>query len=116
MPAIKIYIKPTCSTCRQVVELVRASGKQYEVTAYFDKRFDKKTLRALVDKMGLPAKEILRTKEESFLKLKLDPETLTLGQAVDLMIKHPELIQRPIVQMGERVFLARPAEKVKEIL
>lgn len=116
MPAIKLYVKPTCSTCRQALELVKASGKQYEVIPYLEKRLDKKTLRALVDGMGLPVNEILRTKEETFLKLKLDAAQLTLGQAVDLMLKHPELIQRPIVRMGEKVILARPAEKVKELL
>lgn len=116
MPAIKLYIKPTCGTCRQAVELVKASGKQYEVIPYLEKRFDKKTLRDLVDKMGLPVGEFLRTKEEAFLKLKLDAEKLSVGQAVDLMIKYPELIQRPIVRMGEKVILARPADKVKELL
>jgi arsenate reductase len=113
---IVLYVKPTCSTCRQAVELVKQSGQPFETVAYFEQRFSKAKLRSLVDRMGLKPSEYLRTKEETFKKLKMEVDSLSAGQAVDLMLKHPELIQRPIAEKGEKVMLARPADRIRDIL
>ncbi|HXV19164.1 MAG TPA: ArsC/Spx/MgsR family protein, partial [Candidatus Omnitrophota bacterium] len=64
----------------------------------------------------IKAAELFRTKEEIYKKLDLSQKTLTEGEVVDLMLKYPDLIQRPIVEKGDRAILARPAERLKEIL
>jgi arsenate reductase len=66
--------------------------------------------------MGLSARELLRTKEDVYKKLRLGERDLSDDEIVDLMVKHPDLIQRPIVEKGSRAILARPAERLRDIL
>jgi arsenate reductase len=66
--------------------------------------------------MGLKARELLRTKEPIYKSLKLAERDLPDSELIDLMAKNPDLIQRPIVEKGSRAILARPAERLKEIL
>ena len=61
-------------------------------------------------------KEILRTKEEVYKKLNIKNSNLGENELIDLMLKHPDLIQRPLVEKGERAILARPAEQIQSIL
>ena len=85
-------------------------------SALFEEPFTKAQLKGLLKKAGLKPSEVLRTKEEIYKKLGLARKQLTDDQLLDLMIKHPDLIQRPLVEMGEKVILARPAEAVKKLL
>jgi arsenate reductase len=66
--------------------------------------------------MKMPARELLRTKEEIYRTLRLGERDFTDDELIDLMVEHPDLIQRPIVEKGSRAILARPAERLKEIL
>jgi arsenate reductase len=66
--------------------------------------------------MGIPARELLRRNEPIYKELGLAERDLSDAEAVDLMVSHPDLIQRPIVEKGARAILARPAERLKEIL
>ncbi|OLB03784.1 MAG: arsenate reductase (glutaredoxin) [Nitrospirae bacterium 13_2_20CM_62_7] len=116
MVMITIYQKPTCSTCRETVKLVEASGQAFTAVNYYEKPFTKAQLQGLLNKAGLSAKRILRTKEDIYKKLGLAKKNLTDEELIDLMVKHPDLIQRPLVEKGEKVILARPAETVKPLL
>lgn len=116
MTKITIYQKPTCSTCREVLKLVDASGQPYSAVNYYEKAFTKAHLKGLLKKANLAAREVLRTKEEIYKTLGLAKKTLSEDDLIDLMIKHPDLIQRPLVERGDRVILARPAETVKTLL
>jgi arsenate reductase len=66
--------------------------------------------------MGLKAADLLRKKEPIYKTLKLSDKDLSEDEVVDLMVKYPDLIQRPIVEKGSKAVLARPAERLKEIL
>lgn len=116
MAKITIYQKPTCSTCRETVKLVQASGQAYDAVNYYERPFSKAQLKGLLKKAGLKAKDVLRTKEDIYKKLGLAGKDLSEEELIDLMIKHPDLIQRPIVEKGDAVILARPAETVKQLL
>ncbi len=116
MAEVTIYHKPTCSTCRQAVQLLKESGQPFTAINYYAQPFTKAQLKGLLKKAGLTPKDILRTKEEIYKELKLTQKTLSGDEWLDLMIAHPDLIQRPIVAKGEQVILARPAESVKELL
>jgi arsenate reductase len=83
---------------------------------YYTDPMPKTKLRELLRKMKMPARELLRTKEEMYRTLRLGERTLTDDEIVDLMIEHPDLIQRPIVEKGSRAILARPADRLKDIL
>jgi arsenate reductase (glutaredoxin) len=113
---ITIYQKPTCSTCRDAVKVVAQSGRPYKTVNYYQTPFSKAQLKALLERAGLAPKDILRTKEDIYRELNLAARQLSDDQLLDLMLKHPDLIQRPLVQKGDRVMLARPAETVKRLL
>ena len=66
--------------------------------------------------MGIKATELFRTKEDIYKKLKLAKKEVSESEAVDLLAKHPDLIQRPIVEKGTKAILARPADRLAEIL
>ena len=113
---IVIYQKPTCTTCRQVHALLKESGVDFDAVDYYVDPIPKSKLRELLRKMRITPRELLRTKETIYKTLKLAVRDLSDDEIVDLMVKHPDLIQRPIVEKGARAILARPAERLKEIL
>ena len=116
MAEVTIYQKPTCSTCRQAVQLLKDSGKSFTTVNYYEKPFTKAQLRNLLKKAGLSPKDILRTKEDIYKELGLAKKNLSDDEWFDVLVAHPDLIQRPIVEKGEKVILARPAESLKRIL
>ena len=116
MSKLTIYQKPTCSTCRQAVQLLKESGMPFTTVNYYEERFTKSRLTALLKKAGLSPRDILRSKEDLYKKLNLAKTTLSDDALVDLMVEHPDLIQRPIVERGDRAVLGRPTENVRELL
>jgi arsenate reductase len=116
MADITIYQKPTCSTCREAVRLLKDSGTPFTAINYYEQPFTKAQLKSLLKKAGLAPKDVLRTKEDLYKDLGLAKKSLSDEALVDLMVKHPDLIQRPIVEKGEQAMLARPAESIKKLL
>jgi arsenate reductase (glutaredoxin) len=113
---IVIYQKPTCTTCRQVHAALVESGVDFKAVDYYVDPIPRQTLVDLLRKMRISPRELLRTREPIYKALRLGERELTEDQIVDLMVEHPDLIQRPIVEKGARAILARPAERLKEIL
>jgi arsenate reductase len=113
---ILVYEKPSCTTCRQLGKLLRESGVEYEAIDYLVDPIPREELARLIGKMGISVRELLRTREAAYRELELGRKDLTDDELLDAMAAHPELVQRPIVVRGDRVVLARPAERVREIL
>ena len=113
---ITVYQKPTCTTCRQVHAALRDAGVDFEAVDYYTDPIPKAKLKELLRKMKMSARELLRTREDIYGTLRLGERDLSDDEIVDLMVKHPDLIQRPIVEKGARAILARPAERLREIL
>ncbi len=113
---ITIYQKPTCTMCREVYHTLKESGVDFEAVDYYIEPLTKTKLKELLKKMGITARELLRTKEPIYRTLKLAQKQLSDNEIVDLMVKYPDLIQRPIVEKGPKAILARPAERIKQIL
>jgi arsenate reductase len=116
MGEITIYQKPSCSTCRQAVQLLKESGKPFVAVNYYEKPFTKTGLKTLLKKAGLTPRQVLRTKEDIYKELKLSERMLPDDELIELMVKHPDLIQRPLVDTGKTAMLARPADSIKEVL
>ena len=95
---------------------LKQSGVDFDAVDYYTDPIPKTKLKELLKKAGMSARDLLRTKEEIYRKLKLGEKDLSESDIIDLMVKHPDLIQRPIVEKGSRAILARPAERLKEIL
>jgi len=113
---ITVYQKPTCTTCREVYNALKESGADFDTVNYYVDPIPKTKLKELLKKMGISAAELLRRKEDIYKKLKLDEKKLSDDEIVDYMAKYPDLLQRPIVEKGAKAILARPAERIKEIL
>jgi arsenate reductase (glutaredoxin) len=113
---ITLYQKPTCTTCRQVNKALAESGIDFEAVNYYVDPIPKVKLKELLKKLGIPAQELLRKKETIYKKLKIARKKLSEDQIIDLMMQYPDLIQRPILEKGKKAILARPAERLKEIL
>ena len=96
--------------------LLRESGVDYEKVNYYTEPLTKKKLTELISKMNISARELLRTSEQLYRDLGLAKKQLSDDELVDLMIKNPDLIQRPIVERGKRAVLGRPVENVKALL
>lgn len=113
---ITVYEKPTCTTCREADKIFRESGVDYEKINYFVENLSEKKLHELLKKMGIPARELLRKSEATYREMGLSHAQLTEKELVALMIKHPQLIQRPIIECGSKAILGRPVEKIREFL
>lgn len=115
MAHVTIYHKPTCSTCRKVVKLVEESGQTFSAVNYYETPLTETKLKALLKKAGLTAKDVMRTKEEMYHALDLSKTDKSEDELIALLVKHPDLLQRPLVEKGETVILARPPETVETL-
>jgi arsenate reductase len=113
---ITIYQKPTCSKCRQTLNLLRESGQAFDAINYYETPLTAEKLRELLDKLGLPPRAILRSDEPLARGLKLGQRELSDDELIDLMVENPDLIQRPIVVRGDQAVLCRPPENVRKLL
>lgn len=116
MSDITIYQKPTCSTCRTAVRLLKESGASFTAINYYEQPFTAVQLKRLLKKAGLSPRDVLRTKEDIYKELNLAKNPVSDDELIELMVKHPDLIQRPIVEKGEQALLARPAESITTLL
>lgn len=113
---ITIYEKPTCSTCREADKILRESGVDYNKINYYVEPLSAAKIEELLKKMGITARQLLRTKDPLFAELNLDNPDLPEKEVIELMAKNPELIQRPIVERGSKAVLGRPVENIKAFL
>lgn len=116
MKRVTIYQKPTCTTCRKVSVILQRRGVETDAINYYLDPIPKEKLKELLFKMNMSAKELLRTKENIYKELEIADSNFTEDYIIDLMLKHPDLIQRPIVERANKAIIARPPEKVLEIL
>jgi arsenate reductase len=113
---ITVYEKPTCSKCREADRLLRESGVDFEKVNYYIEPIGEAKLRELLRKMGAGPRDILRSGEAVYKELGLGEREVSDEELIRLMAAHPDLIQRPIVERGERAVLGRPTEKIRELL
>ena len=112
--SIQIYHNPRCSKSRATLALLKANGHAPEVIEYLKTPPDTRTILELVKKLGIKSHELLRKGESEYQSLGLqDP---TDEQVVDAIVKHPILLQRPIVVAGDRAAIGRPPEAVLDML
>lgn len=116
MAELTIYEKPTCTTCRKLGELLEERGIDFERVNYHIDPLPEEKIRELLHKAGVGPAEVLRKKEPVYRELGLDERDVSDDELIRLMVEHPQLLERPIVERGDRAVLARPPERVSEIL
>lgn len=113
---ITIYHNPDCGTSRNALGLIRNSGVEPKIIEYLKTPPSRETLVALIGAMGIGARELLREKGTPYKELGLDNLQLTDAQLIDAMLRHPLLINRPIVVTPLGTRLCRPSDTVLDIL
>ena len=113
---LTLYQKPTCSTCRETLRLLKERGMEFEAINYYEIPISEADLRVLLKKLGLTAREILRKDEPVAKQLGIGKKDFSDEELIALMAKHPDLIQRPIVVRGDQAVLGRPLENVENLL
>lgn len=116
MPTLTIYQKPTCSTCRDVMKRLHEAGISYDAINYIIEPPTRAKLAELIAKMGIAPRDLLRTREPEYRELGLNDPAVDDERIIDAMAGHPALIQRPILEYGDRAALARPADRVSAIM
>jgi arsenate reductase len=97
-------------------KLLRESGISFEKVNYYTAPLSRRKLIELIRKMNLKPRDLLRKGEPIYKELGLAEDKFSDSELIGFMIEHPDLLQRPIVERGERAVLGRPTENVKELL
>ena len=113
---ITVYEKPTCTKCREMDKFLRERGVDFSKVNYYIEPITKKKLTELVRTMNISPRELLRKSEPIYRELGIATGDFTDAQLISLMVEHPDLMQRPIIERGERAVLGRPTENVEELL
>jgi arsenate reductase len=116
MSQISIFHNPRCSKSRGALELLEERGIQPQIIRYLETPPSAAELKVLLGKLGIGARQLLRTGEDEYKELGLASSSLGDDQLIAAMAEHPKLIERPIVIVGDKAVIGRPPEKVLEIL
>ena len=108
---MKIYHNPRCSKSRQTFQLIKDAGKDVDVVEYLNTPPTFEELKHLIDMLGISPAQLLR-KGEAIFKEQFKGKSFTDDEWIEIMIKNPKLIERPIVIDGEKAILGRPPENV----
>jgi arsenate reductase len=110
-----IWHNPKCSKSREVLKLLEEKGETFELIKYLETIPSRLEIEILLKKLGLSARELMRTKEDIYKELgldKIDDE----AKLIDALVQYPKLIERPIIIQDNRAIIGRPVEKVIEFL
>jgi arsenate reductase len=112
---MRIYHNPRCAKSRQTLQLIREKGVEPEVIEYLKTPPDREALQTLLSKLDMTAEELVR-KGERMYKENYKGQSLSDAEWLDALVQHPKLIERPIVEKGERAVIGRPPENVLALL
>ncbi len=113
---ITIYHNPRCSKSRETLKLIVEAGYEPNVIEYLQTPLDKPGLQALVKRLGIPVREMLRTGEEAYKALALGDANKTDEARLEAVLAHPILMNRPIVVTEKGACICRPPELVHALL
>lgn len=113
---LRIYHNPRCSKSRQTLALIEEAGIQPEVVLYLETPPTEQELKAIIQKLGITPRELLRKGEDAYKSLNLADQEKTDAQLIAAMASNPKLIERPIVIKGEQAVLGRPPENVNALI
>ncbi|MDB6048468.1 MAG: arsC [Pseudomonas sp.] len=116
MTDMTLYHNPRCSKSRGALELLETRGLTPTIIRYLETPPDATQLRGLLGKLGINARQLLRTGEDDYKTLNLADSSLSDEQLIAAMAAHPKLIERPILVVGDRAVIGRPPERVLELV
>lgn len=116
MTDLTLYHNPRCSKSRGALELLEQRGLAPTVVRYLETPLDATQLHRLLGKLGLSARQLLRTGEDEYKELNLADTRLSEEQLIAVIAQHPKLMERPILETADKAIIGRPPENVLEIL
>jgi len=116
MTDLTLYHNPRCSKSRGALELLEARGLTPTVVRYLETPLNAAQLKALLGKLGIGARQLLRTGEDEYKTLNLADASLSEAQLIAAIAEHPKLMKRPILETATQAIIGRPPENVLEIL
>ena len=116
MERLTVYEKRTCTKCQSLATLLAERGIDFDRVDFHVEGLDEEQLRGLLGKAGIGPREVLRRREPLVAELGLEDPAVTDDDLIQRMVEHPQLLERPIVERGERAVIARPPERVLELL
>ncbi len=112
---MKILHNPRCSKSRQGLELLEQSGVDFEVVKYLETIPSKEELKSIISKLGIEPVALVRV-NEAIWKSEYKGKTLSEEAIIEAMVKHPKLIERPIVINGDKAVIGRPPQNILDII
>jgi len=113
---VTIWHNPKCTTSCKVLGMIRAKGIEPRIVEYVKTPPSAAEIKTVLKEMGMKPRELLRHSGTPYDELGLDDPKLSDAELIAAMVKHPILIQRPVVRSGKGTRLGRPPERVEEIL
>ncbi|OEC45032.1 arsenate reductase (glutaredoxin) [Pseudomonas sp. AP42] len=116
MTDLTLYHNPRCSKSRGALELLEAHGLTPTVVRYLETPLNAAQIKALLKKLGISARQLLRTGEDEYKTLNLADTSVNEAQLIAAIAAHPKLMERPILETADKAIIGRPPENVLEIL
>lgn len=116
MSEFTIFHNPNCGTSRNVLQAIRDAGVEPNIVEYVREGWTRDQLKALLDRMGVSPRDVLRVRGTPAEELGLTDPQVSDDRIIDAMVEHPILVERPIVDAPRGARLCRPAERVAELL
>jgi len=116
MTNLTLYHNPRCSKSRSALQLLEERGLNPNIVRYLETPLSATELHELLRKLGIRARQLLRTGEDEYKALGLNDPELTDEQLIAAMVSQPKLIERPILVAGDKAVVGRPPESILEIL
>ncbi len=113
---VTVYFNPVCGQARGAVEILEDRGIDFELVEYLKTPLSQGDLEHILDSISDPPADLVR-KDKRFAELGLDADDYqTRAQVLAVLLEHPELMQRPVVFVGDKAQICRPSDKVLELL
>lgn len=110
-----LYHNPKCSKSRACLEILENKNIDFKIRDYLKDPLDKNQLDIIIEKLGLNPEELIRKNEEEFKQENIN-QTLNNEAIISLIIKHPKLMQRPILESNDKAVIGRPPENILDLL
>lgn len=112
---IEVYHNPRCTKSRQAIKYLEEKGIEFKPILYLKEGLNQDELEEVVNKLNYKPIDLIR-KNEAIWKSEFKAKQLTDEQIIMAMIEHPKLMERPIIINGSKAIVARPTEKIEEVL
>ena len=112
--SIKVYYKPTCTTCKRAIDKLDSNGLKFELHNFFKEKLTREDIKSLLRMSGLSVVDVLRKKDKMYRELKLAEKKYTENELIEIIAKHPGLLLRPIIVKDNKAIIANKTDIVDE--